>query len=115
VRRGICRCLTNSVYLPRSAARDGSELHTRQINLVGLNQRPEWPLAEIQGIAQASPADGHKLCPDSGCFRGFIAVPRAPIPTNQAGWVGLCAWRLWPAGAQARSTHSPTPNTLPSA
>ena len=107
--------LTNSVYLPRGQARVMGDVHTRQINLVGLNQRPEWPLVEIQGIAQAPPADRHKLCPDSGCFRVFISVPRAPIQTNQAGWVGLCAWLLWPASARHSARTAPPRTPLPSA
>ena len=109
------KMLTNSVYLPRGQARVMGDVHTRQINLVGLNQRPEWPLVEIQGIAQAPPADRHKLCPDSGCFRVFISVPRAPIQTNQAGWVGLCAWLLWPASARHSARTAPPRTPLPSA
>ena len=43
---GICRSIdgpTNSVYLPRDDVCKWRWTHTRQINLVGLNRRPEWP------------------------------------------------------------------------
>ena len=49
------RGLANSVYLPRDDVCKKRRTHTRQINLVGLNRRPEWAMVMAKGFVSFAP------------------------------------------------------------
>ena len=54
-RTSVGQCdITNSIYLPRDEVCKRRRTHTRQINLVGLKRRPEWPIVVASGCKLAS-------------------------------------------------------------